>query len=172
MYASSFTSMSVVGCNFTKNQVLAGCPHCLPHMLSQGGSAHCALLGVTMTGAAELRLHTARRPACTEASQAALLVFGSFGWVHKLLACRIPHCHTPPHCQLSAHGGTRRPDPRISFFRQAAVTNAAGGAQGGALALSTGNLATLDTCAFSGNTAGQSGGALAVLGCAKSDAAF
>ena len=90
----------------------------------------------------------------------------------RLLAC-TPHlmlhctCSLQNVCRCNAPAGVQHSYWR---FSQAAVTNAASGAQGGALALSTGSLATLDSCDFSGNTAGQSGGALAVLGCAKSDA--
>lgn len=50
----------------------------------------------------------------------------------------------------------------LSF--QAALGNAAGGAQGGAVVLTTADQALLDSCDFRNNSAGQSGGALAVLG--------
>lgn len=117
VYASSFTSMAVVGCNFTKNQVLAGCSHCLSHTLSQGSSAHCALkTKLIVTGAAELRVHTARRSTCTEGSQAAFLVFGAVGWVHQVFGMPDPTLQCTAICLATEAPGVQ--SLSLCFFRQ------------------------------------------------------
>lgn len=170
VYASSFTSMAMVGCNFTRNQVLAGCPHCLSHKLPQKWQCTARLI----VSLSQQLLSCGCTPPdvqhTLEDAKRLSRVMGSFGWLRHGFGVHVA-CHVALHHRTAVCLATEAPGVQPSnVVSQAAVTNAASGAQGGALALSTGNLATLDSCDFSGNTAGQSGGALAVLGCAESDA--